>query len=329
LKGVRLWLARNGGALFALALFVAMFSLYVARNGVGLRVGLVTAVANKGVLLAFVAMAQTFPVLTSGLDLSVGMIFVLTNCIASALLSGPPWLIVAASIAVLLSGVACGAVNGALVVYGRLQPIIATLATGAVYQGLALIIRPVPGGSVEPTLARTWTTQVFGVVPTTLVILLAVVLVVWVPFQLSTTGRGCYAIGSSEQAAYMTGIAVRRSRLAAYVLSGLLAAVGGLLLTMMTLSGDASATSGGIYTLSSIAAVVIGGTSLMGGIGGAVGSIFGAFVLREVSDLLFVFDIQPLVQPFIQGLILLGAVSLGAVRVLRAPNRLEFLGGGR
>jgi ribose transport system permease protein len=97
----------------------------------------------------------------------------------------------------------------------------------------------------------------------------------------------------------------------------------------MTLSGDASAASGGAYTLSSIAAVVIGGTSLMGGVGGAIGSIFGAFVLRGVSDLLFVFDIQPLVQPFIQGLILLGAVSLGAIRVLRAPNRLEFLGVGR
>jgi ribose transport system permease protein len=127
----------------------------------------------------------------------------------------------------------------------------------------------------------------------------------------------------------MTGIAVWRSRFAAYMFAGLLAAIGGLLLTAMTLSGDASATSGGIYTLSSIAAVVIGGTSLMGGVGGAVGSIFGAFVLREISDLLFVFDIQPLVQPFIQGLILLIAVSLGAIRILRTPNRLDFLGVGR
>jgi ribose transport system permease protein len=127
----------------------------------------------------------------------------------------------------------------------------------------------------------------------------------------------------------MTGIAVRRSRLAAYTLGGLFAAIAGLLLSAMTLSGDASATSGGTYTLSSIAAVVIGGTSLMGGVGGAIGSIFGAFVLRAVGDLLFVFDIQPLVQPFIQGLILLSAVSLGAIRVLRAPNRLEFLGVGR
>jgi ribose transport system permease protein len=326
---MRLWLTRNYGSLFALSLFLVMFAVYVAKNGVGLRIGLVTAVANKGVLLALVAMAQTLPVLTSGLDLSVGMIFVLTNCIASAVLNGPPWLVAAGILAVLFSGIVCGAINGALVVYGRLQPIIATLATGAVYHGLALIVRPVPGGSVEPALAGALTTQIFGLIPTTLVILLAVVLVVWLPFQLSMTGRGCYAIGSLESAAYMTGIAVRRSRLAAYMLGGLLAALGGLLLTAMTLSGDASATSGGIYTLSSIAAVVIGGTSLMGGVGGAIGSIFGAFVLREVSDLLFVFDIEPLVQPFIQGLILLGAVSLGAVRVLRAPNRLEFLGVGR
>ena len=115
-----------------------MFAIYVVKNGVGLKIGLVTAVANKGVLLALVAMAQTLPILTSGLDLSVGMIFVLTNCIASTILSGPPWLVAAGVVAVLLSGVVCGAINGALVVYGRLQPIIATLATGAVYNGLAL-----------------------------------------------------------------------------------------------------------------------------------------------------------------------------------------------
>jgi ribose transport system permease protein len=328
LNGLRLWLARNNGALFAFVLFVGMFAVYVVKNGVGLRVGLVTAVANKGVLLALVAMAQTLPVLTGGLDLSVGMIFVLTNCIASEVLHGSPWMIALGLVAVVLSGAVCGAVNGALVVYGRLQPIIATLATSAIYYGLALTIRPVPGGLIEPKL-NALTTRVFGIVPTSLVVLAAVVLVVWIPFQRSMTGRGCYAIGSSESAARMTGIAVHRSRLAAYILCGLLASLAGLLLTAMTLSGDASASSGGTYTLSSIAAVVIGGTSLMGGIGGAIGSIFGAFVLRNVSDLLFVFDIDPLVQPFIQGLILLAAVSLGAIRVLRAPNRLQFLSAGR
>ena len=147
---MRLWFARNSGALFALVLFVAMFAIYIVKNGVGLKVGLVTAVANKGVLLALVAMAQTMPILTSGLDLSVGMIFVSDQLhrfdrAQRPALDGGRWII-----AVLLTGVVCGAINGALVVYGRLQPIIATLATGAIYYGLALTIRPVPGGSVEP-----------------------------------------------------------------------------------------------------------------------------------------------------------------------------------
>jgi ribose transport system permease protein len=328
LNGLRLWLSRNSGAIFAFALFVAMFVIYIVENGVGLKVGLVTAVANKGVLLALVAIAQTLPILTGGLDLSVGMTFVLTNCIASTLLNGPPWMVALGVIAVMLTGVICGAINGALIVYGRLQPIIATLATSAIYYGLALTIRPIPGGTIDPVVS-VLTTQLFGIIPTSLVVLLAVVLIVWVPFQLSMTGRGCYAVGSSESAARMTGINIQRSRLSAYILCGLIASLAGLLLAAMTLSGDASASSGGTYTLSSIAAVVIGGTSLMGGTGGAIGSIFGAFVLRNVSDLLFVFDIDPLVQPFIQGLILLAALSLGAVRVLRAPNRLQFLGVGR
>jgi ribose transport system permease protein len=328
LSGLRLWLARNSGAIFAFVLFVAMFAIYVVKNGAGLRVGLVTAVANKGVLLALIAIAQTLPILTGGLDLSVGMIFVLTNCISSELLKGPPWMIAFGVNAVVLTGVICGAINGALIIYGRLQPIIATLATSAIYYGLALTIRPIPGGTVDPVVS-VLTTELFGVIPTSLVVLLAVVVIVWAPFQLSMTGRGCYAVGSSESAARMTGINIQRSRLVAYVLCGLLASIAGLVLTAMTLSGDASVSSGSTYTLSSIAAVVIGGTSLMGGTGGAIGSIFGAFVLRTVSDLLFVFDIDPLVQPFIQGLILLVAVSLGAVRVLRAPNRLQFLGAGR
>ena len=92
----------------------------------------------------------------------------------------------------------------------------------------------------------------------------------------------------------------------------------------MTYSGEASSAIGGTYTLNSIAAVVIGGTSLAGGAGSAIGSIFGAFVLRTIGDLLFVFDLEPLWQPLFQGLILLVAVSLGALQLLKIGNRLEL-----
>jgi ribose transport system permease protein len=276
------------------------------------------------VLLALVAMAQTLPVLTGGLDLSVGMVFVMTNCLASTLVSGDPLQVAIGVVLVLLAGAVAGFVNGAIVVYGRLQPIITTLATGAVYYGVALLLRPVPGGEVQEDLADFMTWTVLDVVPTSLVLLLAVVVLIWLPFRNSVVGRGCYAVGSAEGAAYMSGVAVGRSRLAAFTLSGLLAGIAGLMLTFVTFSGEASAPIGGTYTLNSIAAVVIGGTSLYGGAGGAIGSIFGAFILRTIDDLLFVFDLPPLWQPLFQGVVLLGAVSLGAARVFRIKNRLEL-----
>jgi ribose transport system permease protein len=168
------------------------------------------------------------------------------------------------------------------------------------------------------------TYTVLDTVPTALVLLVVVVLVVWVPFQKSETGRACYAVGSAEGAAFMSGVPIARAKLAAYALSGFIAAIAGILLTFVTFSGEASAPAGSTYTLNSIAAVVIGGTSLYGGAGGAIGSIFGAFVLRTIEDLLFVFDLPPLWQPLFQGVVLLAAVSLGAARVFRVTNRLEL-----
>jgi ribose transport system permease protein len=275
------------------------------------------------VLLAFVAMAQTLPVLTAGLDLSVGMVFVLSNCLASNLVFGTPLETALGVVAVLLTGSACGALNGLIVVYGRLQPIITTLATGAVYYGLALLLRPVPGGNVNSELAEAVTGQLPGGIPASLLFILVVVLVVWVPFRRSVLGRAAYAVGSSETAAYMSGVPIGKARILAYTLSGLLASIAGLMLTFITYSGEASAALGGTYTLNSIAAVVIGGTSLFGGSGSAIGSIFGAFVLRTIGDLLFVFDLEPFWQPLVQGVILLAAVSLGAIRLLRMRNRLD------
>jgi len=320
----KLRIGQNQGLLIAIAVFVAMFTLYVSNHPAGLTVPVVTTAANKAVLLALVAMAQTLPVLTGGLDLSVGMVFVMTNCLASSIVSGEPWQVALGIVAVLLAGAAAGFVNGAIVVYGRLQPIITTLATGAVYYGIALLLRPVPGGAVDPDLADFMTYTVFETVPTSLVLLLAVAVLIWLPFRNSVIGRGCYAIGSAEGAAYMSGLDIGRSKLAAYTLAGPLAGVAGLMLTFVTFSGEASAPIGGTYTLNSIAAVVIGGTALYGGAGGAIGSIFGAFILRTIDDLLFVFDLPPLWQPLFQGVVLLGAVSLGAARVFRVKNRLEL-----
>ncbi|MGF6178799.1 ABC transporter permease [Ensifer sp. 4252] len=317
-------LAEHRGTLMALAIFVVMFIIYTANHPAGFTANVIQTAANKGVLLAFVAMAQTMVVITAGIDLSVGMIFLLTNCLASWLVVGSPLETALGVVVVLAVGALCGATNGAIVIYGRLQPIVATIATGAVYFGIALLLRPFPGGSVNEQLADALTGRIFSVVPASLVALAAVVILIWVPFSRSVYGRAAYAAGSSETAAYMSGMPIRRGKLLAYTLSGLVAALGGLFLTSFTYTGDAALASGNAYTLFSIAAVVLGGVSLFGGKGSAIGAVFGALAFRTIGDLLFVFDLDPLWQPLFQGLILLAAVSLGALALFRVRNRLEW-----
>ncbi len=326
MKDWRFWFAEQRGTLMAIAIFLVMFVIYSTNHPAGFNANIVQTASNKGVLLAFVAMAQALVVITAGIDLSVGMIFTLTNCLASWLVTGTPLQVAMGVIVVLLVGALCGAINGAIVIYGRLQPIVATIATGAIYFGLALALRPQPGGTVNETLADALTGKLFGFMPASLVVLLAVVLLVWVPFSRSVTGRAAYAVGSSEQAAYMSGVPIKRAKFVTYTLGGLLAGIGGLFLTFFTYTGEAAYASGNAYTLFSIASVVLGGVSLMGGKGSAIGAIFGALAFRTIGDLLFVFDFDPLWQPLFQGVVLLLAVSLSAFGLLRIRNRLEWFG---
>jgi ribose transport system permease protein len=320
------WLREQTGTLLAFAAFLAMFTIYATNHPAGLDANVATTAANKGVLLAIVAMAQTFVVLTSGIDLSVGAVMVLANCLASGIVVGSPLMTALGVIGVLVVGCLCGAINALIVIYGRLQPIVTTIATGAVYYGAALALRPVPGGDVNTGLADALTGQLPGGVPASLALLLALVAIVWFPFRRSVIGRAAYAVGSSEVAAYMSGVPIRRAKFVAYTLSGLLASMAGLFVTFITYTGEASAANGSTYTLYSIAAVVLGGVSLFGGSGSAIGAIFGAFMFRTIGDLLFVFDVEPLWQPLFQGIVLSAAVCLGAARLLRLRNRLDLYG---
>jgi len=352
MRDLRLRLSQSLGLLLAIGLFAVVYGLYSVQHPRGGSSQVIVQNANEAFALIMVAMAQTVPVLTGGLDLSVGAMMTLVNCLASEVVAGSPLQLVLGVVLCLLVGAAGGFLNGCIIVYGRLQPIIVTLATGAVFMGLALLLRPTPGGKVDPdfSFAMTfdlnealltygvglpgWLEDSLGRLPTPLLLLLLIVVLVWLPFRNSVLGRGCYAIGSAEGAAYMSGLAVGRSRIAAFTLAGFFAACGGLYLALQTGSGNADIPQAGAYTLNSIAAVVIGGTSLYGGSGGAIGSIFGALVLRSISFNFRVFDSQgplgflsdPLLQPLFEGCVLLFAVSLGAARVFRVKNRLDLFG---
>jgi ribose transport system permease protein len=346
MRDLQLRLGQNLGVGLALLLFLIFWLTYNALHPKGFSPDVLVQNANEAFVISMVAMAQTVPVIMGGLDLSVGATMTLVNCLASVLLDGSPLEIVFGMVVCLLAGLAAGFVNGCVVVYGRIQPIIATLATGAIYIGLALFLRPTPGGDVNEDLAWAMSNDLrelcatfglfedgeaawlkpFAWLPVPLVIAVLVVVLVWIPFRNSVTGRGVYAVGSAEGAAYMSGLRIERSKLAAFSLAGFFAGVGGLYLALQTSSGNADVPQAAAYTLNSIAAVVIGGTSLMGGSGGAIGSLIGALVIRAISFNFRIFDVAPLLQPLIEGLVLLAAVSLGAGRTFRVKNRLELLG---
>ena len=341
---LRIRAAHNAGLITVIVVFVAFYVFYNMNHPRGFSTAVYIQNSNEVFTLAMVAMAQTVPVLLGGLDLSVGAIMTLVNCLASHLLSGSPLQIAFGILVCLATGAACGFMNGCIVVYGRIQPIIATLATGAIFLGLALFLRPSPGGDVDGDLSWAATNDLFEVaatygffddgeaawfqpiawIPVPLLLLILAAVVVWIPFARSVTGRAVYAIGSGEGAAYMSGLNINRAKIAAFTLGGFFAGMGGLYLALQTSSGNADIPQAGAYTLNSIAAVVIGGTSLLGGVGSAIGSIFGALVLRSISFNFRIFEFDPLLQPLFEGVVLLAAVSLGALRVLRVKNSLEL-----
>ncbi len=313
----------QGRVVFGILILCAVLAAYLSVHPRGPSPRVIESLANAGTSLAFAAIAQTFPVLTGGLDLSVGGIIALTNAVASNVLDGSPFQIAFGALLVVATGVACGLLNGLLIVRGGLQPVIVTLATGAFFSGLALMTRPQPGGNINADLGDFFVSSLVPYAPTSLVALLLLAWLVWYPLRRSALGRGMFAAGSAREAGMLSGLNVNRSIIAAYVLSGLFCSFAGLFLSLQALAGDPRI--GVPYTINSIAAVVIGGIALRGGAGSLVSAIIGAFTLRAINSTLLFSGMPPLSQPFFEGLILVIAIVFASLGLMRQPNRLEAL----
>jgi ribose transport system permease protein len=227
---------------------------------------------------------------------------------------------------VIAFGFLLGALNGVLIVVSRVPDIVVTLAMLFVLQGLALLILPSPGGgaadwlrslSVGPLPIPGVPEAVSAWVPRALVFLVIAIGVVWIPLRRSHLGLSIYAIGSSQLAAFRSGVPVARTRILAYALGGVFASLGGLSLTMSTGIG---APIPGPYLLASVAAVVLGGVALSGGRGGLVGPIVAVFVLRLVRTDLTLLAVDPNVTTIIEGVIMVVVVMLGALLALRTRS---------
>ena len=275
---------------------------------------------------AFAVAAQTVVVIGGGVDLSIAAMMALTSVTAATHDAGrrrrvrasPWWRSCSSSV----SGSAPS--TALLIVITRVPDIVVTLAMLFVWQGAALLVLEAPGGAaadwlralIAGTVADAGSAgRVTEWLPKALVVLLVCLAVVWVPLSRSRLGLSIYAIGSSSLAAFRSGVAVDRTKIAAYALAGLFAAMGGLVLTLSTGIG---APIPGPYLLASVAAVVLGGVALSGGKGGLVGPIVAVFILRLVrSDLTFL-AVDPNVATIIEGTIMVVVVMLGAFIAMRS-----------
>jgi ribose transport system permease protein len=266
-----------------------------------------TSTVNNTMPLALAALGQTMVVLTRGIDLSVGGIVDLANALAAIWLTGGVLNTIGISVVIVLIGAAAGLINGLLVGLGRLQPIVVTLATLSIFQGLAIRVLPQPGGAVPAG----YTDFLVNTNEPTALIFLVIAVLGWMVLRRSRLGVGLFAIGNDEPSAIALGINAMRTKIGAYTIGGALYAVAGLFLAANATAGDA--TTGDSYTLTSIVAVVLGGVNLFGGRGSAVGAICGAFITTMIVNILFFAHINPLYQSFYEGLFLVVAVVVGGL----------------
>ena len=300
------------GLLGFLALLLVFTKLIQPRYGVTGVQGLAISVLP----LALAAAAQAVVVISGGIDLSIGSMMALINVVAAVLMKGQSEEFgVAVVLGTLLLGLVLGAVNGSLVVLTRVPDIVVTLAMSFVWAGCALLVLPTPGGGsakwltalVTGSLGNEW-------IPKAAIVLVIIVALVWIPVRRSRQGLSIYAIGSNRLAALRSGVSVGRSRILAYVLTGLFAAFAGLSLTASTGIGTPVP---GPYSLMSVAAVVLGGVSLAGGLGGVFGPIVAVVILQLIRTDMTFLNVNTNLATVVQGLILIGVVMVGSLIQIR------------
>lgn len=310
-----------------LALLVVLFIVTKIIQP-GYNAGDFASLARAVLPYAFAVAAQTVVVIAGGIDLSVAAMMALTSVTAAAMMDGASEeYAIFVVFFVLAMGFVLGAANGLLIVVTRVPDIVVTLATLFILQGAALLVLSAPGGAAAgwlrglligpfplpflPEAINAW-------IPKSLVMLVVLLCAIWIPLKRSRVGLSLYAIGSSELAAFRSGVPVARTKILAYALSGLFAAMGGLALTMSTGIG---APIPGPYLLASVAAVVLGGVALGGGKGGLLGPIIAVIILRLVRTDLTLLAIDPNVTAIVEGTIMVVVVMFGAYITMRSSRQ--------
>ena len=308
--------AQRNGWVVGLVGFLALLLVFTKLIQPSYGVSGVQGLAISVLPLALAAVGQAIVVISGGIDLSIGAIMALTSVVSATLMKGQTEEFgVVVVLGVLLLGLVLGAINGGVVVLTRVPDIVVTLAMSFVWAGCALLVLRTPGGAsaiwlkdlVTGSLVNEW-------IPKGAVVLIVIVALIWIPIRRTRLGLSIYAIGSNRLAAFRSGVPVDRTRVLAYMLTGLFAALGGLALTAST--GIATPVPGP-YTLLSVAAVVLGGVSLAGGRGGVFGPIVAVVILQLIRTDMTFLNVNTNLSVVLQGVILIGVVMFGSLIQLR------------
>ena len=263
-----------------------------------------TSVSRQIVTNGFLSLGMLLVILTGGIDLSVGAVVAFAGLLAAGLQAYVPWPV--AILVALTMGLLVGVVNGVLVARFKLQPFIATLATMGSLRGLLYMYSETPQYPADPLFRSLLGGGFIGPLPVPTLLFLIALPIVWFYLSHTVSGRAVYAIGVNPEAVRLAGINVRRHVTAAYVASGFLAALAGVLLASRV--GVAQPSVGVGYELDAIAAVVIGGGILGGGGGTVIGVLGGVLALAAVDNVLNLFNVESYYQQFLKGMIILVAV---------------------
>jgi ribose/xylose/arabinose/galactoside ABC-type transport system permease subunit len=270
-----------------------------------------TSMSRQIVTNGLLSLGMLLVILTGGIDLSVGSVVAFAGLLATGLQAHMPWPM--AILVALLMGLAVGAVNGVLVARFRLQAFIATLATMGSLRGLLYIYSETPQYPEDPLFRSLLGGGFIGPFPVPTLLFVLALPIVWFYLSHTISGRAIYAIGINAEAVRLAGINVRRHLMAAYISSGFLAALAGVVLASRV--GVAQPSVGVGYELDAIAAVVIGGGVLGGGRGTVLGVLGGVLALAAVDNVLNLFNVESYYQQFLKGMIILVAVLARRKRV--------------
>ncbi|MFC4660689.1 ABC transporter permease subunit [Oceanobacillus aidingensis] len=258
---------------------------------------------------ALIAFGMTFVILTAGIDLSVGSMLALGSALTAVMLSSGLDPVIAIFIGLMI-GLLLGALNGLIITKGRVAPFIATLATMTIFRGITLVItdgKPVTGLS-DSKIFEFIGKGYFFWIPIPIIIMIIVFFILYFVLNNTVFGRRVYAVGGNEETATLSGVKTDRIKIFVYAITGMLAVLAGIILTSRL--NSAQPTAGTMYELDAIAAVVIGGTSLMGGRGRITGTLIGALIIGVISNGLNLLNVSSFYQQIVKGAVILFAVML-------------------